>query len=90
LSSDNHPGPLATLAEHCVEFSPAQSDRAAVGEGHSAACRFDSGHEGAFGGQVRFHERGDIVHARTIGSDRLTVNEIGRLEVAICFANRIN
>jgi hypothetical protein len=56
LHSDNHPCPLATFAQQRVELSAAQGDRAAVGQGSGAALRFDSGHKGAFSGQVRFNE----------------------------------
>ena len=46
----------------------AYGDVAAVGQGHRAACRFDGGYKGAFGGQIRFDQGCDIVHGLTICS----------------------
>jgi hypothetical protein len=49
MLSDNHPCPLATLAQQRVELSAAYRDGATVGKGHRATGRFDRGHKGAFG-----------------------------------------
>jgi hypothetical protein len=50
LSSDNHPGPLATLAQHCVELSSAQGHCAAIRQRHGTTGQFDRDYKGAFGG----------------------------------------
>ncbi|HEY2227131.1 MAG TPA: hypothetical protein VGI22_05190 [Xanthobacteraceae bacterium] len=70
LLSDNHPRPLATLAQHCVELGATQGDGATIGEGQGTARRFDRGHQGTFGSQIRFDQGCDIVHATTICSGR--------------------
>jgi hypothetical protein len=56
LLSDNHPRPPPTLAQQRVELSAAYGDGAAVGEGSIPAARLGGGHQGAFGGQIRFDE----------------------------------
>jgi hypothetical protein len=68
LLSNNHPSPLATLAQQRVELSAANGDGATVREGSIPAARLDGGHKGAFGGQIRFDQGCDIVHGLTICS----------------------
>jgi hypothetical protein len=75
LLSDNHPRPVATLAQQRVELSAAYADSATVGEGSTPAARLDGGHNSAFGGQLRFDERCDVVHALTNALVGPTVNE---------------